>query len=411
MAATNYPIGFWNYVSAERQGPEAVRDWADCGMTLAMGPEYSPGSEAARENMHGILQEAASHGIRVIHCHADTTWRSMTAHGRDEYRRRAEVAVAEFGGYGSLMGFHVGDEPDLFRKIDYPDVVASFQVLNEIAPRHHHFSNFLPWWLGIEREIYCPESTYEEHLEKYVTEGGIRQLCYDCYAQMKPAQHGWDQFFRNLRFYRELGRRLNVPVWTTLLSAGHYDYKAPNEHEYRWQLHAAAAHGMQGVLWFVFYLREGGGDYHGAPVDEHWERSQSFEWLSRVNRTFNKSVGPKLMELSHVETRHAGRSFGGWPSLAAGDDIVRAVFAQTPFIYSRFTAPGGVPYILLMNNSPDTATHAYLRISSAVKSLHRVAWEGEEREEAFDARYDAFSEFGKWFMPAQLELYRVSLVR
>ena len=408
MGTEKYPIGFWNYVSAERQGPEAVAEWADCGMTVAMGPEYTPGTDRARDNMHGIMKEADSRGIRIIHCHHDTTWRSMTALGPEKYRRRAEAALEEFGSYGSLMGFHVGDEPDLFMKTDYPDVVASFRILNELAPRHHHFSNFLPWWLGIEQETYCPEPTYEEHLENYVREGGIKQLCYDNYSQMKPDHEGWERFFRNLLIYRTLAKKLGVPSWTTLLSAGHYDYKAPNEHEYRWQLHAAAAHGMQGVLWFVFYLREGGGDYHGAPVDEHWERSQSFEWLSRVNRTFNKSVGPKLMELTHQETRHAGQAFGGWPSLR-GDEFIQVILADTPFIYSRFTDPAGAPYILIMNNSPEKAVHAYIRAGKKVKALHRVSWEGEEREEHIRAKYDEFSEFGKWFMPAQLELYRVEV--
>ena len=404
-----YPIGFWNYVSAERQEPSAVQEWADCGMTVAMGPGYDPTNETARKNMHGIMQEAAGKGIQIIHCHRDTGWRAMTSLGPDEYRMRAAAAIEEFGGYPSLMGFHVGDEPDLFMKTDYPDVVASFKTLNELAPDHRHFSNFLPWWDGIEEEIYCPEETYGEHLESYVREGGIKQLCYDCYAQMKPNKEGWDQYFKNLHFYKNLSTKLGVPCWTTLLSAGHYNYKAPNEHEYRWQLHSAAAHGMVGVLWFVFYLRRGGGDYHGAPIDEHWERSQSFEWLSRVNRTFNKSLGPKLIELTHTGTWHVGHAYGGWPTLSSRDRYIQAMVAETPFIYSHFMDEDGNPYILLMNNSPDTAVQAYIRVTKAVKGLHRTAWEGDEEEERFQGRYAEFSELYKWFMPAQMELYRVEL--
>ena len=404
----NYPIGFWNYVSADVQGPDAVQEWADCGMTLAMGPGYSAESETARQNMLGIMQEAEAKGIQVIHCHQDTNWRSMASLGPEEYRIRAEKALEDFGGYSSLMGFHVGDEPDLYMKTDYPDVVASFRTLNELAPNLNHFSNFLPWWLGIEQEIYCPEETYEQHLENYVREGGIKQLCYDCYSQMKPDHAGWERFFHNLLLYRELARKLEISSWTTLLSAGHYDYKAPNEHEYRWQLHAAAAHGMQGVMWFKFYLLRGGGDYHGAPVDEHWERSQSFEWLSRVNRTFNKSLGPKLMELTHQGSWHVGHAFGGWPTLR-DDEFISLILAETPFVYSKFTNASGTSYVLVMNNSPEKAVRAYFRVAKDVKALHRVTWEGNEREEAFLGTYSEFSEFGKWFMPAQMELYRVEL--
>ena len=69
--------------------------------------------------------------------------------------------------------------------------------LNELAPEHHHFSNFLQWRQGVEDEIYRSENTYSEHLEDYVQNGGIKQLCYDCYSQMKPDREGWERYFRN----------------------------------------------------------------------------------------------------------------------------------------------------------------------------------------------------------------------
>ena len=404
-----YPIGFWNYVNAGRQGGEAVKDWADCGMTVAMGPAYNPEEPGARENMHAILQEAERKKISVIHCHQDTDWRALQKYGKDEFRRRAEDIIKEFGRYTSLFGFHVGDEPDLFMKEDYPAVVEAFQILNSLAPGLRHFSNFLPWWQGIEQQIYCPEQTYEEHLANYVRECGIRQLCYDCYAQMKPDQKGWENFFHNLLVYHDVARQMRVPCWTTLLSAGHFDYKAPNEHEFRWQLHAAAAHGMKGALWFFFYMREPHDNYHGAPIDEHWERSSTYEWLSRINRTFNKSLGPTLMTLKHTGTWHVGRSFGGWPSFDRKDAYVQVILAETPFIYSRFTDADGRPYIALMNNSQNLPTYALVRLHAHVEELKRVGWEGKLETAGIEHRYTEFSEFGKWFAPGQLELYQVIL--
>lgn len=38
-----FPMGCWNYVAVDGQGPAAVRDWADAGMTLTMSPEFDPG--------------------------------------------------------------------------------------------------------------------------------------------------------------------------------------------------------------------------------------------------------------------------------------------------------------------------------------------------------------------------------
>jgi hypothetical protein len=209
-----YPIGFWNYVNAGRQGGEAVKDWTDCGMTLAMSPTYDPQEPNARQNMHDIFTEADKQGIRVIHCHGDADWRALNRYGKEEYRRRMKDALDEFGSYSSLFGFHVGDEPDLFMKTDFPDVVQAFQILNGLAPHLNHFSNFLPWWQGIEQQTYCPEETYEQHLTRYVTEGGVKQLCYDCYAQMKPDQKGWENFFHNLLVYNTVAQKTGVPCWT-----------------------------------------------------------------------------------------------------------------------------------------------------------------------------------------------------
>ena len=35
---SQFPIGFWSYTRFDQVGPEAVRDYVDCGMTLVQTP-------------------------------------------------------------------------------------------------------------------------------------------------------------------------------------------------------------------------------------------------------------------------------------------------------------------------------------------------------------------------------------
>ena len=36
-----FPTGFWNYVPIRERDAKAVKEWADAGMTLAMGPRLA----------------------------------------------------------------------------------------------------------------------------------------------------------------------------------------------------------------------------------------------------------------------------------------------------------------------------------------------------------------------------------
>ena len=95
--------------------------------------------------------------------------------------------------------------------------------------------------------------------------GKFKMLCYDCYTQMNPEEEGTDRFFLNLKYYSDAAKAAKLPLWTTLLSVGHYRYREPNEDDLRWQLSAAAACGCKGILWFFIYMRAPMSNYRVSP--------------------------------------------------------------------------------------------------------------------------------------------------
>ena len=64
MKLKRYPIGFWNYTPVGQLGPEAVKDWADLGMTFALSPQFGPDSDPKIQL--SILDACAEYGIGVI---------------------------------------------------------------------------------------------------------------------------------------------------------------------------------------------------------------------------------------------------------------------------------------------------------------------------------------------------------
>lgn len=401
-----FPIGFWNYVDIADQGVRDVQDWADAGMTLTMGPYYT--SEATEvERMRAILDAAADCGVRVILCHRHAYWPYLQQHGEDAYRREFAQAVADLGDHPAVFGFHVGDEP---ATADFPFACQSLRIQKELAPQLTPFCNLLPWHQGVETRVgYADWGTY---LDAYVAQGQPEVLCYDCYSQMNPGQQGWDMYFTNLREFYAAGARHGIPFWTTLLSVGHFRYRCPREDDIRWQVNTAVAHGAKGLLWFFFYMREPGDNYRVPPIDEHGERTETYSWLSRVNRTFLASQAALFNDLVLRQVRHVGHAWGGY---AAFDGVgrVREAHADTDLILSEFTDPQGRPYLAVVNNSQTESTQPQLTIRGVRPQLYRVGWRGVEQLQtnvdgwSFQQGED-FVRVRPWLAPGQLELYRIA---
>lgn len=119
------------------------------------------------------------------------------------------------------------------------------------------------------------------------------------------------------------------------------------------------AHGARGLLWYSFYIRRPHDNYRLAPIDEHWERTETFAWLSRVNRTFLKSTAEVVSDLTLRKVSHVGIAWGGVPLFDGGGLISRAQSSHDiPLIVSEFTHANGSNYVMVVNNSQSDSTQA-----------------------------------------------------
>ena len=312
--------------------------------------------------------------MQVILCHEHGFWRHLQEGGEDGYREDFARAVAQLGDHPAVFGFNVGDEPT---KEDFPHLCRAMRIQKEIAPHLTPFANLMNCHPGCEKLTgYLDWAGY---LDAYVAESGAELLCYDCYSHMNPGTEGWDHYFLNLRLFHEAAQRHDLPYWTTLLSASHWRFRPPSEDDFRWQLSTALAHGAQGILWFFFYMRDPHSNYRTPPIDEHYERTETYDRLSRVCRTFLKSEAEAMRGLRLVGSWHVGQSWGGWPRFD-GTGRIAGVESEhgTALIVSEFADARGRPHVMLVNNSPWEATRATMHVRGRRPRLHQVRWLAQE---------------------------------
>ena len=404
-----FPIGFWNYTKTGDLGPEAVKDWADLGMTFALSPEYYEGCDKAA--MLKILDACAERDIRVIVSDHRARWWSGDTKEACEAQFRA--AYEDFGRHPAVMGFHIGDEPTTEEK--FAAAARANRIQMKVAPELTPHLNFLPYWKGQEETI-LKAPTFEDWARRFTAESGIKILCYDCYTQMNPEEEGTHQYFTNLRKFAAGAEAAGIAPWTTLLSVGHFRYRVPSEDDLRWQLNTAVASGMKGILWFFVYEREPVSNYRLPPIDEFGERTETFCRLSRVNRHFLHQFGDFFLRAEHRGTWHTVKSFGDYPLFEAGrtDDVLTDVTCPQglPAVVGFFSLDGD-RYAAVVNNSVKESGQFVLHVPKDTRVFERFTWNHacvRLKDASWDAcYYETEDELcgGDWLAPGQMKVYRI----
>jgi hypothetical protein len=400
-----FPVSFWNYCTLEQIGPDAVKDWVDAGITVAQTQGFRPGKDRV-EDMRAVLDACGEAGLKAIvsdgRCRFG--WDPDSREEEEAFRRRFESALKDFGDHPAVFGFHAGDEPH--GKKSSLSAFRTYALQKEMAPHLTPFQNLGPYGPGTTEWVGYDD--YDRFMEDYITIAHPEFICFDVYWQMEPEEDGRERYFDCLRTFSKHARRHDIPLWVTLLAVGHFRYRCPNEDAFRWQVNTAVAHGFTGIAWFFMYMREPHGNYRVPPIDEHWERTETFEWMSRVNRTFLGRHGPVVTGLKLQSVYHVDTVYGGFESFR-GSRLVRKIRDPFPLIISEYKDTEGRDYVGITNNTLDRSQHVVVSFVGRPK-LTRIAWHGAEVVETLHPGDDAHPDdarIGPWLAPGQLELWRV----
>jgi hypothetical protein len=409
-----YPISFWNYTHLTAHGQHMtqaeVEMWADAGFTVPQSSNFDPKKPEQVAHMRRILDWAHERGMRLIVCDP-RCYAKRSPEGKlipDDYAAGVQAAVELFGDHPALFGFHVGDEPEADRKLAF---FESYRVQKQIAPHLHPFANLFPWYLGVEPR--AGTDTWPNYLDEFVTKSTADLICYDCYAQMKPGFEGWDTYYKNLRLYREAALRNGIPFWNTILCTGHWRYRCPNYDEMRWQFNTTLASGAHGILWFFYYMREPRSNYRLAPIDEHWDKTQLYDEIRRLQKGFHRRYGDLFTHLASTRVSFYPEPFGDGEVFSPNETVSRIHAGdKDPLLLGEFVDLQGRKYVMLVNNSMTEPFRVGITFPGASTKVYSWDWDGQEYEGgAYSVNATERDETGltiyHWLAPGQEAMYRV----
>lgn len=405
-----FPVGFWNYPSIDTMEPDEVKVWADCGMTVTMSPSYEVRPDTV-DKLRRMLDECVKYDMKLIMRDPRTAWHGA-AKDPEGYRARFKQAYADFGTHPAAYGFFIGDEPAGDEQ--FADCQTALMIQQQEAPELVGFLNFNPYWPGME-QTHLGGKEFDVWARDFAASSHCRMMCYDCYCQMNPEEDGIDRYFLNLRKFSEAAKAAHVPIWTTLLSVGHFRYRCPNEDDMRWQVSTAVAAGCKGLLWFTFYSNRYR-NYRNAPINDQRQKSIVYDWLAQTLLRFKADYGELMMKLELDRCYHLVKNYGGYPLYEAGaHPLIRRAFSDhdVPGMLSVFKDGEGREYIALVNNSPFESDLFKLALEPGTHAIN-VRENGADEQDMALYHHDAFYredegevQAGVWLAPGQMELFRL----
>jgi hypothetical protein len=417
-----YPISFWNYTNIGEHGKymtkAEVASWAEAGFTVPQSPGFDVNSKEQKRHIIKLLDWAEKYGMKLI----VSDPRGDAKMGIDgnpdkDYADGIRAAVKDFGSHPALFGFQVGDEPDSAHKNVF---FECYRIQKEVAPFLHPFSNLLPYFPGIEKR--AGTNNWPDYLDEYARKSNADMVGYDCYAQMNPGDEGWNDYYRNLKLYREASLRNGIPFWNTILSVGHFRYRVPDLDEVRWQFNTSLASGANGIVWFFYYMREPHGNYRLSPVDEFWKKTQLYYDLQHVQNSFHRRYHDLFNNLVSTRLCFTGKNYGDGEWFTA-DDLISSITvtrdknsnkkSDKPLLIGEFVNMHGQRYVMFVNNSMTESNRFYIRFPKDVKTFS-WDWDGKEYEgaaycsEAIITEADGEKLHELWLAPGQEAVYRVA---
>lgn len=360
LGINGMPIGFWigNCKlprDAEHFTPDCVDLWKDCGFTMGQTPYFNAFDEESVEIVKKILVRAGELGIKVILIPEFDRWADRALVDA-EYGKIMEKLYSDFKDYPAVFGVFVVDEPHSPERHALATYMMNMQ--RRIAPTWTPFLNLLPYWEPHGVDLcweYQGFDCFSASLDDFVKEGKCEYLSYDLYHPMKPGVQGWTNHFNCLRYYREAALRHNIPFINHLLSVGHFNYRCPTYDDLRWQVMSSIACGVSGFAWYYLYQGVHLINYRHAPLDELWEKSQSYYDIRKIHREIHATYGNLFEKIVCYRVEFAGQSFGTDPSFRPSP-IVMGIAPDKmhhPLLVSYFVDEEGDKYLMIVNNTTE----------------------------------------------------------
>jgi hypothetical protein len=335
-----------------------LQSLADCGYTVAgfVRPEH--------------LRQCEKLGLQVIVGPRASIrkWREMS---EEQIEASIRELVEPSRSSPAVIGYFIMDEPNVR---DFPALAKAVAAVKRLAPGKLAYINLFPNYatLGAPDLSQLGTASYDEYLERYVSEVRPQFISYDNYQVQfsddlkNPAIAA--SYFKNLLTVRRVAQEHGLPFWNIVSSNRiRPTTPVPSPANLLLQAYTTLAAGAQGLTWYTYY----GGGYLYAPVDKSGARTATWSYLKMVNDQV-KVLGPTMRHL-----KSTGVYFTAPPPTDAGPPLpgklVVAVNASAPVMVGEFEGPAGEAYVMLVNLSLERSTRTAITTTPGHEPLGSIS--------------------------------------
>ena len=265
-------------------------------------------------------------------------------------------------------------------------------MIRELAPGKWPYINLYPNYANAQQ---LGTSTYEEHLDRFITACKPTVLSYDHYALMDDGtlRQG---YWRNLEQMRRAGLKFGLPFWNIVLTVGHFNYREPTAADLRFQVYTTLVYGGRGIAYFTYFAPQVG-NYRGAPIDQFGHATPTWQRLQNVNLQIEK-LAPALLELNSTDVYHFGSAPEGVRS-PGPSSLVQGMNAGE-FVAGDFTHTDGSRYVMIVNKDFLKSRSCAPRFAVAPKRIQMIS--------PYTGRLTDFAGEQQWLAPGQGVLLKIN---
>lgn len=356
-----FPVMPWELPPrAERfeKDPDGLANLAACGFNVAAFVRKQDVPRVRSLGMKAIVREDPH---RMV-------WRDLSD-AQIEARVRAMVAGTEHD--ATVIGYFLTDEPGVR---EFPALGKAVVWVKKLAPGKIAYINLYPNYatIGAPDLSQLGTNSYEEYLERYITEVRPQVISYDNYQvefsdDLKEARRA-DLYFTNLVQVRSAALKHGLPWWQ-IVSGNQIrpETPVPSPANLLLQAYTTLAAGAKGVTWYTYY----GYGYKYAAVTRDDHRTATWSYLRMVNDQL-RVIGPIMAEL-----RNTGVYVGG-PGAPAGitklpGEVVQNVDAAGPVMVGEFAGADGGRWAMVVNLSLERAAKVGMKWRGEAKGVRQVS--------------------------------------
>jgi len=249
-----------------------------------------------------------------------------------------EAVVLKHRDHPALYGYFIVDEPNVAA---FPTLAKIQETIRRLDPKHIAYVNLFPNYASQQQ---LGTDTYQEHVERFLTEVKPDFLSYDHYIFFTNTE-GPD-YFHNMAIIRDAAHRHGIP-WMNIIQGAswHASVRVPNEAEVRFQAHTTLAYGARGIAWYVYWSRP---PHFGASILPDGTRGPNWAVIQSLNR-YTQALAPTLLKVRSTGVYHVGRSLphGAVPLPDGGAGVVRALAGGRALV--GLFKDGRTDYVYLVN--------------------------------------------------------------